>query len=104
MSLAGGTDDEKENRDHTHPVERRPAKTSRGKGKQQRAEKSVQSNAKVPSLSQDHSAQASQTTAGENKEQLNLMEMTSVLKDLHSLSTALLTMDKEIGEDSQQSF
>lgn len=102
--FSGGTDDEKENRDHTHPAERKPAKTSRGKGKQQRAEKSVQSNAKVPSLSQGHSAQASQTTAGENKEQLNLMEMTSVLKDLHSLSTALLTMDKESGEDSQQSF
>ena len=101
-----GRDDEKENRDQTQPVEKRPTKTSRSKGKQNKAEKSLQSNVVnySSSLAQNQPIRASQTRLVEPGEEVNLMEMTSVLKDLHSLSTALLTMDKEGGEDSQQSL
>ena len=104
-SQADGRGEGKENRDQTHPVEKRPTKTSRSKGKQHRAEKSLQSNAENSScLAQNPSTQASQTRPVEPGEEINMMEMKSVLKDLHSLSTALLTMDKENGEDSQQSL
>lgn len=105
-SYADGRDEEKENGDQTHPVERRPTKTSRSKGKQDKAEKSHQSNVEnySSSLPQNQPIRASQSRLVEPGEEVNLMDMTSVLKDLHSLSTALLTMDKEGGEDSQQSL
>lgn len=44
-----------------------------------------------------------QATEGEANEDMNLMQMTSVLKDLQSLSAALLTMDKE-SEESHHSL
>lgn len=53
---------------------------------------------------QNQASQVSQEMQGEPSEEMNLMQMTPVLKGLHSLSTALLTMDKESGDDSQQSL
>jgi len=100
-----GKDDEKENRDQAHHEEKRPIKTSRSKSKPHKAEKSVQSDTGISSsLAQNQPRQPSQTTQDEPGEEMNLMQMTSVLKDLQSLTTALLTVDKESEEDSLKSL
>ena len=91
-------DDEKENR-QTDVHGKRPIKTSRRKGKQLISGKS--DTRTTTSSDQNPARQSSQ---GSVSEEMNLMEMTSMLKDLHSLSTALLTVDKENGDDSQQSL
>ena len=96
-------EEEKENREQVPLEEKRPIKTSRGKVKQHKAEKSVQSDIRIPSSEAQTERQNFQATEGEANEEINLMQMTSVLKDLQSLSTALLTMDKE-SEDSQHSL
>lgn len=89
-------DDEKENRQtDVHGK----IKTSRRKGKQLISGKSD-----TRTTTSSDQNQARQSCQGSVSEEMNLMEMTSMLKDLHSLSTALLTVDKENGDDSQQSL
>lgn len=96
--VEGEKDDEKENR-QANVHGKRPVKTSRRKGKQLITGKS--DTRTTTSLDQNQARQSSQ---GSVSEEMNLVEMTSMLKDLHSLSTALLTVDKENGDDSQQSL
>lgn len=99
-----GKEEEKENRDQVPLEEKRPIKTSRSKGKQHKAEKSsLQPDPRVSSSSVQNGRQEIQATEGATNEDMNLMQMTSVLKDLQSLSSALLTLDKE-SEDSQHSL
>ena len=99
-----GKEDEKENRDQIPLQDKRPIKTSRSKGKQHKAEKSsIQHDPGITSSSVENGRQEFQVADHGASEDMNLMQMTSVLKDLQSLSTALLTMDKE-SEDSQHSI
>lgn len=99
-----GKEEEKENRDQIPVEDKRPVKTSRSKGKQHKAEKSsIQRDPKTISSSVQKGRQEIQAADHGANEDMNLMQMTSVLKDLQSLSTALLTMDKE-SEDSQHSI
>lgn len=99
-----GKEEEKENRDQIPLQDKRPIKTSRGKGKQHKAEKlSVQHDFGIASSSVENGRQEFQVADHGANEDMNMLEMTSVLKDLQSLSTALLTMDKE-SEDSQHSI
>ena len=91
-------DDEKENiQADVHG--KRPIKTSRRKGRQLTTGKSD-----TRTTTSSDQNQARQSSQGSVSEEMNLIEMTSMLKDLHSLSTALLTVDKENGDDSQQSL
>lgn len=98
--------EEKENMDQIQPLNKKPMKTCRRKDKLLEQEKRLlQSNSeKLSSYWQNQPTQSLPTTEDNTAEEMNLREMTSVLKDLHSLSTALLTMEKENGEDSQTSL
>lgn len=98
--------EEKENMDQIQPLNKKPMKTCRRKDKLPEQEKRLlQSNSeKLSSYWQNQPTQSLPTTEDNTAEEMNLREMTSVLKDLHSLSTALLTMEKENGEDSQTSL
>ena len=99
-----GKEEEKENRDQIPLQDKRPIKSSRSKGKQHKAEKSsIQHDLGITSSSVENGRQEIQAADHGANEDMNLMQMTSVLKDLQSLSTALLTMDKE-SEDSQHSI
>lgn len=92
-------EEEKENRDQVPLEEKQPIKSSRSKGKQHKAEKSsLLADPRIFSTSVINGKQEIQAAEGEANENMNLTEMTSVLKDLQSLSTALLTMDKESEE------
>lgn len=104
--LVSGKDEEKENLDQTQPLEKKASKTSRNQGKYHNMEKSSpRSKSEIgSSFQQKPPNQSLQTAQEERGQEMNLMEMTSVLKDLQSLSTALLTMDKEASEDSQLSL
>ena len=102
--LDTGNEEEKENREQVPLGEKQPIKTSRSKGKQHKAEKSgIQHDLEITSFSVQNGRQVVQAADNGANEDMNLMQMTSVLKDLQSLSTALLTMDKE-SEDSQHSL
>ena len=89
-------ENDKENRDQDASENKRPLKSTRNK----------QTKVQMPINQQSISTQGGQHTPKPNKEpgdEIDLMQMTSMLKDLQSLSTALLTIDKE-SEDSQHSF
>ncbi|XP_067032627.1 coiled-coil alpha-helical rod protein 1-like [Acropora muricata] len=100
-----GKGEEKENMDQIQPFNKKTMKTCRSKDKLPAQEKRLlQSNEKLSSYWQNEPTQSLPTAEEDAAEEMNLREMTSVLKDLHSLSTALLTMEKENGEDSQISL
>ena len=102
--LDTGTEEEKENRDQALLEEKqRPIKTSRSKGKHKAEKSSIQHDLGTASSSVQNGRQGIPAADHGASEDMNLMQMTSVLKDLQSLSTALLTMDKE-SEDSQHSI
>ena len=106
LFLVVGKGEEKENMDQIQPFNKKPMKTCRSKDKLPAQEKRLlQSNSeKLSSYWQNQPTQSLPTAEEDAAEEMNLREMTSVLKDLHSLSTALLTMEKENGEDSQISL
>lgn len=100
----GREEEEKENRERVPLHEKQPIKTSKGKVKQNKAAKSVQSEPGIPSTAAVQSErQNARVKEGGADEEMNLIQVTSVLKDLQSLSTALLNMDRET-DDSQNSL
>ena len=103
FSIDTDKEEEKENGDQVPLEEKQPIKTSRSKGKQHKAEKcSLHRDPRSTSPSVQNGRQEIQAAEHGANEDMNLMQVTSVLKDLQSLSTALLTMDKE-SEDSMHS-
>ena len=104
FSIDTGKEEGKENTNQDSLEEKRPIKTSRSKGKQHKAEKSnIQHDPRMTSSSVQNGRQEIQAAEHGANEDMNLMQMTSVLKDLQSLSTALLTTDRE-SEDSLHSI
>lgn len=105
FSLTDGLEEEeKENREQVPLDEKPPIKTSRGKTRRHKAAKPVQSEPGIPSTAAvQRERQNIHVTEGGAEEEMNLMQVTSVLKDLQSLSTALLNMDRET-DDSQHSL
>ncbi|XP_022793035.1 coiled-coil alpha-helical rod protein 1-like [Stylophora pistillata] len=100
----GREEEEKENRERVPLHEKQPIKTSKGKVKQNKAAKSVQSEPGIPSTAAVQSERQNvRVKEGGADEEMNLIQVTSVLKDLQSLSTALLNMDRET-DDSQNSL
>lgn len=100
FSIDTGKEEGKENMNQDSLEEKRPIKTSRSKGKQRKAEKH---DPRINSSSVQNGRQEIQAAEHGANEDMNLMQMTSVLKDLQSLSTALLTTDRE-SEDSLHSI